>query len=125
MIPVDTMKSINEHFYGAMKGYDAEKNMATQLLELGFTRYNSIFANSSCPDEINHDDHNNDVSLLFFKRWGEIIKLSGLGGLPFVGKSGCKTLFEHVPKDGNVIILFAPHVGIDNHGIVGTIKRTG
>ena len=97
--------------------------IAAQLAGLGFTKENSIFANSSCPDEINHDDHNSDISLLFFHRWGEIIKLSGLGGLPFVGKSGCKTLFEHVPKDGNLIILFAPHVGIDNDGNVGTIKR--
>jgi hypothetical protein len=68
---------------------------------------------------------NDDLTLLFFKRWGEIIKISGLGGLPFVGKSGCKTLVEHVPKDGNLIILFAPHVGIDNDGNVGTIKRNG
>jgi hypothetical protein len=51
--------------------------------------------------------------------------LSGLGGLPFVGKSGVKTLVEHIPKDGNVIILFAPHVGIDNYGTVGKIKRGG
>jgi hypothetical protein len=61
--------------------------------------------------------------VLFFHRWGHIIPLSGLAGLPFVGKSGCKTLVEHLPKDGNIILLFAPHVGIDNEGNVGTIKR--
>lgn len=93
------------------------------MLKRGFKRENTLFANSSCPDEINHDDPEDDLPLLFFKRWGEAIPLSGLAGLPFVGKSGCKTLVEHVPKDGNFIILFAPHVGIDNEGNVGTIKR--
>jgi len=117
------MKAINEHFYGAMKGYEAEKLIAAKLLERGFTRHNSLFANSACPDEINHDDPEDDLTLLFFRRWGEIIPLSCLAGLPFVGKSGCKTMFEHVPKHGNIIILFAPHVGIDNDGNVGTIKR--
>ena len=115
------MKAINKHFYGAMKGFEAEDLIAGMLIERGFTKSNSIFANSSCPDEINHDDLEDDLSLLFFKRWGEIIKLSGLAGLPFVGKSGCKTLIEHIPKDGNLIVLFAPHVGIDKNGNVGTI----
>jgi hypothetical protein len=27
--------------------------------------------------------------------------------------------------DGNIVILFAPHVGIDNKGIVGSIHRDG
>jgi hypothetical protein len=39
--------------------------------------------------------------------------MGGLGGLPFVGKTGFKAYSSHVPKDGHIFILFAPHVGID------------
>lgn len=104
-----------------MKGCKAEQMMATQLLELDFNRKNTLFADSSCPDEINHDDSEDDLTLLFFRRWGEIFPLSGLAGIPFVGKSGWKAFTTHVPEDGNIVVLFAPHVGIDKDGNVGEI----
>lgn len=92
---------------------------AQQLIKQGFTRDSTLFADSSCPDEINHDDSDNDMTNLFFKRWGEFFPLSGLAGIPFVGKSGWNAFATHVPIDGNVVVLFAPHVGIDREGNVG------
>ena len=79
----------------------------------GFTAENTLFADCSCPDEVNHDDHLEDITLLFHTRWGEIFPLGGLGGLPFTGKTGWSAYSSHVPKDGHIVILFAPHVGID------------
>lgn len=49
--------------------------------------------------------------------------LSGLAGLPFVGKTGWGAFSSHVPKNGNIVVLFAPHVGIDVNGVVGSIYR--
>jgi len=51
--------------------------------------------------------------------------LSGLAGLPFVGKAGWGAFSHHVPDDGNIVVLFAPHVGIDSFGNVGKIRREG
>jgi hypothetical protein len=49
-----------------------------------------------------------------------------LGGLPFSGKTGWGAMSSHVPTaDGNIVVMFAPHVGIDRNGVVGSIHRHG
>ena len=51
--------------------------------------------------------------------------LSGLGGLPFTGRTGWNAFSSHCPSNGNIVILFAPHIGIDKNGKVGQITRDG
>ena len=52
--------------------------------------------------------------------------LAGLAGLPFTGKTGWGAFSSHVPTpDGNIVVMFAPHVGIDRDGVVGSIHRDG
>ena len=51
--------------------------------------------------------------------------MGGLAGLPFCGKTGWGAFSSHVPKDGNICVLFAPHVGIDSDGQVGFVTRDG
>ena len=51
--------------------------------------------------------------------------LGGLAGVPFVGKTGWGAFTSHVPTDGNIVVLFAPHVGIDKDGNVGELLRNG
>ena len=53
------------YFPGAMTGNEAENLFAWELKKRGFTPENTLFADSSCPDEINHDDYNEDITLLF------------------------------------------------------------
>lgn len=45
--------------------------------------------------------------------------------MPFTGKTGWKAFASHCPKDGNIILLYAPHVGVDEHGTVGSVAREG
>lgn len=92
---------------------------------MGFTGENTLFAESTCPDEINHDDPDCDIGMLLAKRWGEVFPMSGLGGLPFCGKTGWGAFSSHVPTDGNIVIMFAPHVGISKDGSIGFIQRDG
>jgi hypothetical protein len=84
-----------------------------------------LFADSTCPDEINHADPESDVTALFQKRWGKHFPLGGLAGLPFTGKTGWHAFSSHVPVNGHIVVLFAPHVGIDYTGKVGSIYRSG
>jgi hypothetical protein len=37
-MPEGTKRAIEEHFYGAMKGYEAENLISAKLLERGFNR---------------------------------------------------------------------------------------
>jgi hypothetical protein len=95
------------------------------LSKYGFTDDNTLFADSTCPDEINHADPDQDITALFAKRWGELFPLGGLAGLPFTGKTGWTAFSSHCPIDGHILILFAPHVGIDFEGKVGSYYRPG
>jgi len=108
-----------------MRGHDAELATHRVLSKLGFTADNTLFSDSSCPDEVNHDDPLEDMSGLFQTRWGEIFSLSGLAGFPFTGKTGWAAFSSHCPNDGNIVILFAPHVGVDHDGTVGKVLRKG
>jgi hypothetical protein len=51
--------------------------------------------------------------------------LGGLAGFPFTGKTGWGAFNSHIPKDGNVVIMIAPHVGIDSSGCIGKVHRHG
>jgi hypothetical protein len=50
----------------------------------------------------------------------------GLAGIPFTGKGGYGALSHHLVKDGNLLLLFAPHVGISGDGLhLGQYNRAG
>ena len=49
--------------------------------------------------------------------------MGGLGGIPFVGRVGFGAFQAHIPKDGHLVILFAPHVGIAPDGTIGKFHR--
>lgn len=102
-----------------MQGHEVDSYSYFRLSKMGFNAENTLFGESSCPDEINHDNPNEDVSLLMAARWGEHFSLGGLAGIPFTGKTGWSAFSAHVPLDGNIVLMFAPHVGIDKDGNVG------
>jgi len=118
-------KALQKYFPGNMRGREAEGLVAQLLLSRGFTDDNTLFTDSSCPDELNHNCPENDISTLFMERWGEVFPLGGLAGFPFTGKTGWGAFSSHCPVDGNICILFAPHVGVDNSGCVGKVLRDG
>ena len=118
-----TQNAIKTNFPNAMKNRDVEQKTFEVLHNLGFTYENTLFADSSCPDEINHNG--DDITSMFMHRWGEMFPLSGLAGLPFAGQTGWGAFSSHCPKDGNIVICFAPHVGIDCNGTVGKVHRNG
>lgn len=108
-----------------MKGRNVEEIAFKALDRFGFTSDNTLFGDCTCPDEINHNDIGEDITSLFTHRWRKIFTLSGIGGLPFAGKTGWAAFSSHTPKDGNIVVLFAPHVGIDCDGNVGKVHRVG
>jgi hypothetical protein len=90
-----------------------------QLEKQGFKMSNTLFADSTCPDEISHNNPAEDIVMMFGSRWGGLFSLGGLGGLPFTGTTGWKAMSSHVPENGNIVVLYAPHTGLDYQGKVG------
>lgn len=110
-------------FPTALLSGDTDKAIARTLKKRGFTPENTLFGHSVCSDEINN--RKEQLLPLMINRWQEGFALGGLGGLPFAGKSGFGAYLHHVPDDGRLLIVFAPHVGIGADGQVGALQRDG
>jgi len=106
---------------GAVIGNKAFEFMAKK----GLTKRNTVFAQSSCPDELNHDHYGQDLPRVFREKFGEVFHLGGLAGVPFTGKTGWGAFSHHVTDDGNIFLFFAPHVGVTKDGVVGKCNRPG
>ena len=72
-------------------------------------------------DEVNTKP--GEIIDLFKNRYGENFLLGGLAGVPFVGKAGIGAYSHHVADGGKMFILFAPHVGVEYNGKVGSLMR--
>jgi len=117
-------KTLHQEFPGALPGQGAHCRVAAILEdEYGFTPDNTLFGNSICPDEINFAP--TGIARLMADHWGEVFPLGGLGGAPFAGKTGYKAFSHHVPDDGNILIIYGPHVAISESGEVGKYLREG
>ena len=110
-------------FPGAMLSSDVDEAVRRTLSSRGYTPANTLFGHSVCSDEVNAKAE--QLVNLMVSRWGEGFTLGGLGGLPFAGKSGFRAYLHHAPDSGRLLIMFAPHVGIDSEGRVGALQREG
>ena len=89
----------------------------------GFNTTNTLFAHSVCSDEVNYSPK--EIIELMRARWGESFTLGGLAGVPFAGKAGLNAYAHHVPDEGKLFVMFAPHVGVGMDGKVGALERAG
>jgi hypothetical protein len=127
------MKSLNIYFPRSIPISQIFNWSKQKLNEKGFTPKNTIFADSTCSDEILHSKK--ELVNKNMDYWGSDFEMGGLTGLTFAGITGFKAFAHHVPytyniknntiEYGNLFILFAPHVGIDDNGNVGFFNRDG
>jgi len=113
----------NKLFPTAMLSADIDQAIAKVLYRRGFTPENTLFGHSVCSDEVNN--RKEQLIPLLTNRWEEGFSLGGLAGLPFAGKSGFGAYLHHVPDSGKLLVVFAPHVGIDEMGRIGSLQRDG
>ena len=65
------------------------------------------------------------MATLMAEHWGKCFPMGGIGGAPFVGQTGFGAFSAHVPEDGNIVILFGPHIAISDAGELGQYLREG
>lgn len=120
----DCKASLDRHFPGSLPGSAVTRKVGSILYDkYGCVAKNTLYGQSICSDEINNEK--GDLADLMKEYWGEVFPLGGIGGAPFVGKTGFMAFSHHVPDDGNVLILFGPHVGVTEAGEVGKYHRIG
>jgi hypothetical protein len=118
-------KALHQSFPGAVPGpaiHYRLKNILTDQ-KYGFTPANTLLGSSLCPDEINNEP--GDLIDLMQTHWGHLFPLGGISGAPFVGSTGFKAFSHHVPDNGDIIVVYGPHVGISSTGEIGKCLREG
>ena len=113
---------ILRHFPKAIDGHELTVDISDLLMRKHqMTPKNTLFGYSTCPDEINRTVTN------FESYYGEKqFPLGGLTGYPFTGKTGFNAFSHHVPDaegEGNILVLYGPHVGISEEGELGKVLR--
>ena len=91
-----TQASIDAYFPGALSSSVVDHKLADALYARGYTKDNTLFATSVCPDEVNAIP--GEMVDLMKTRWGESFALGGLGGVPFVGKAGFSAYAHHAVR---------------------------
>eukprot|EP00420_Gonyaulax_spinifera_P033376 CAMPEP_0197879046 /NCGR_PEP_ID=MMETSP1439-20131203/7251_1 /TAXON_ID=66791 /ORGANISM="Gonyaulax spinifera, Strain CCMP409" /LENGTH=301 /DNA_ID=CAMNT_0043498525 /DNA_START=91 /DNA_END=996 /DNA_ORIENTATION=+ len=119
----DITRIVQQNFPGAMKGADVNRRLMSAIRGYGLTRDNTIYGQSVCSDEINSD--RGHLSTILTKHYGRTFPLGGIGGAPYVGKTGFMAFSHHVPDGGHVLIVFGPHIGFSPTGEPGKFLRTG
>jgi hypothetical protein len=86
----------------------------------GFEKEKTLLATSLCCDEVcrEMEDELRQV-------YGENFCFGGIAGFPFGGCTAFGALCHHIPINGNCIIVYGSHVGIDHDGLVGKVNRRG
>ena len=112
-----------KYFPGSRSSAAVDTSVGKALAARGYTKDNTLFGMSVCSDEVNFVP--GEICDLMKKRWGEAFSLGGLAGVPFAGKAGLGAYAHHVPDEGKLFIMFAPHVGIGVDGKVGALERDG
>jgi len=114
---------VKEAFPGAMKGQAVMSKVLRAIRPHGVRQGNTIYGQSICSDEINGDKGH--FPALMGKFYGKVFPLGGIGGAPYVGKTGFMAFSHHVPDDGNVVVVFGPHIGFTMDGKAGRFLREG
>lgn len=116
--------SINSAFPRAVEATAFLDDIAAQLADLGLKSDNSIALVSSCRDEASRV-----LDAVIAEKFGLIFNLHGLAGVPPGGVLAVKAGCSHSPvgEDGKERYIFfgITHIGIDEKGTVGKMRRCG
>jgi hypothetical protein len=126
--PAKTFEEALEKFFPkALPTSVVATKVQSSLSKRKFTRTNTLFGTSVCPDEINNKPTKSLPAALqvALTDLNGVFHLGGLAGLPYMGSSGMKAFLSHCPTNGKVFIMYGPHVGITDDGAVGRVERLG
>jgi hypothetical protein len=119
--------ALNQYFPLSRTSNEMIDQVVATLSRRQFSKSNTLFGSSVCPDEINSKPGKSLAAAMQAALTDQngLFTLGGLGGIPFVGISGLKAFMSHTPDKGKVVIMYGPHIGISDDGVAGKVERLG
>lgn len=91
--------------------------------ELGITPDRTLALVGTCRDE-----EAAGLVAAIEAKWGRSFRITSLGGVSFMGRSGWQAAFGHIPDAngrGALLVVCAPHIGVTDDGELGRMNRRG
>jgi len=110
-------------FPNAMPIDEYVRRTCSSVTPYGFAMGNSLAMVGRCRDELT-----DRLAEPLRERWGPPFNMSCMAGMLFLGRAGLWAAQNHAPgEDGRqrYVIYAMPHIGIDEHGVVGRYRRPG
>ena len=117
---------IDQAFPGSLTNAELVQRVSEKLDQaLNSTAKNSdniLVCTSLCSDEISRP-----LERDFAAVYGDAhYTMGGLAGFPFGGITAFASMASHIPANGGAaLVVFGPHVGVDDGGHLGTVNRRG
>lgn len=125
-------KSLNNHFPKCLPNKTAVDRLMNLLTghDLYADPAERLLVFSVCADESNRPLEHDFVQSMRDQLPGVpnndlYFSLGGLAGFPFAGPTGFAAMASHIPIPGHAVWIYGPHVGVDNDGEVGFLRRRG
>lgn len=121
---------VRRHFPGAMTELAfLERTRDTLANDHRIDMSRVLLATSICADDV-IPVRESDTPLA--KRQSKLKKdllgpfsMGGLAGIPYSGLTGMLTIAHHIPEGGSALIVYGPHIGMNDEGELGKILRPG
>jgi hypothetical protein len=110
-------------FPNAMPIDEYVRRTYSSVTPYGFAMGNSLAMVGRCRDELT-----DRLAEPLRERWGPPFNMGCMAGMLFLGRAGLWAAQNHAPgEDGRqrYVIYAMPHIGIDEHGVVGRYRRPG
>lgn len=117
---VSIMSNAKHAFPGVITAHQLARSLDVILKPHGFIKETTLLATSLCCDEVCRDTEDEIRNV-----YGQNFSFGGVAGFPFGGCMAFGAMLHHIPTDGQVVIVYASHVGIDYDGVVGRVNRRG
>ena len=120
-VSVVSVMAIAKYTYpGVVTAHQLARSLDVILTPRGFQKESTLLTTSFCCDEVcrHLEDELRDA-------YGQNFSIGGIAGFSFGGAMAFGAMCKHIPTDGQVVIVYGPHVGIDYDGLIGKVNRRG
>jgi len=114
----ELIHKVESQFPGAMPVHRMANAVEELLASHDVMTDNTLLATSLCYDELNKG-----IEQELSAKYGHAFTMGGLAGYCFGGNVGFGNMLHHAPGDGNCLLLYGPHLGIDMDGTFGKVNR--
>lgn len=107
----DIADKVRAAFPNAVTNSEFVYNVTEALKEYGYNNSNTLLATSFCCHKANRP-----LERMISDHYSRNFSMGGLAGFPFGGVAGFKEMAQHIPDGGSCVIIYGPHVKIDEEG---------